>query len=116
VVGKVSLACLAAVDALAVEVNVVCQAHVAVSWAAAWFEPYVGRAVKRTLRVVIMSRAVGEGCCLRWTELKKVASRNSKGTCAYESKALVVHGLQRRIAELDGSEDGGFEVLDCYKL
>jgi hypothetical protein len=34
-VGKVGLASLAAIDSLAVEINVVCQAHVAVSWAAA---------------------------------------------------------------------------------
>jgi hypothetical protein len=35
VICQMGLAGLAAVDTLAVEVNVVCQAHVAVSWAAA---------------------------------------------------------------------------------
>ena len=41
VIGQVSLATLATVDALAVQIDVVCQTHVAIRWAATRFEPYL---------------------------------------------------------------------------
>ena len=57
-IGQMGLAGLAAVDSLAVEVNVVCQTHV-VSWAAARFEPYFGRRARGSFGNGLVARQAG---------------------------------------------------------